>query len=104
PLEASRLDTQSVVQRQTVSAAGRLNIGTQRWLRKRGDRLAELYRALQACTPGNNFVDQPDCFSFARVDDPSGDDEFDGTPVAEDAGEALSAAICQADVPAPAGD
>ena len=51
----------------------------------------------------HDLVDQSDPLCLARIDDTAGDDQLDCAAVAEDAGEALRAAVGQPDVPPPAG-
>src|SRR5690606_28251506 len=65
----------------------------QRLLREARERLGDLERALEVAAGWDDLGHEPERERLARVDDPPAEDEVERPPQADDAGEALGAAV-----------
>src|SRR4051794_27113405 len=92
------LEGEALVERQAVRGQRRAAVGEHRLLRERGERLGILERAVQR--PAVDLGDQAHPVGLARLDHPAGEDEVERSAEADDARQALGAAVDEGDPPA----
>src|SRR4051794_13406359 len=99
-----RLQLQRVVQRQAEALDRRAAVGEHRLLREAGEGLGDLERALEMAAVADDFGDDAPVECLGRVDDAPAEDQVEPAAEADDARQALRAAVDQGHAPAALGE